>query len=75
MDDKKDRQKYKSLEKTLVLLIEEISNLSEHLKQQQNNLSSVSDEYIKEVEELLNYKDKQIQELEKSFKEFDTQKL
>ncbi len=75
MDDKKDRQKYKSLEKTLVLLIEEISNLSEHLKQQQNNVSSVSDEYIKEVEELLNYKDKQIQELEKYFKELDTQKL
>ena len=75
MDPKTDRQKCKSLEKTLLLLTEEISNLAKHLEQQQGNLSSVSNDYIREVQELLDVKDSQIQRLKKALTEMDTQKL
>lgn len=53
-----------SLQQTVTLLCEEISNLCKCLKQQQENLTSVMNEYIRTVNELLTTKDKKIEEVQ-----------
>lgn len=67
-------EKRKCLEKTLVLLTEELANLATHITQQQQNLASISSEYIREVEFILNVKNRQIQDLERALKSSDDDK-